>query len=110
MKLLPSLKEKKRYILFEILSEKSFSTPEVETAVRQALQAFLGVLGVARALPMLMKIKNNKFIIRVGSSYVDECKSALILLKEIEKRPVILRSVVTSGMLNKAVKSLEGVS
>ena len=43
MKLQSSLKQKKRYIQFEILSEEQFTIKEIETAVNEAFKDFLGV-------------------------------------------------------------------
>ncbi len=104
MKLLPALKQKKRYIVFEIISDNKFSASEVQAAVKEALHSFLGELGIAKAGPMFIKEKytSNKFILKVNHKYVDECKSALILIKTIKKRPVIFRSVITSGTIKKA--------
>ncbi len=104
MKLLPSLKSKKRYVVFEIISTKAFLFEEVEEAVLAALQHFLGELGVAHASPMLIKekYKNNTFIIKVNPTYVKECIAALMLIKKIKNTPVIVRSKITSGTLKKS--------
>ena len=104
MKLLPSLKSKKRYVVFEIISTKVFLFGEVEEAVLAALQHFLGELGVAHASPLLIKekYKNNRFIIRVDHKYANECIAALMLIKKIKNTPVIVRSIITSGTLTKS--------
>ena len=103
MKLKPSLKEKKRYILFEIVSGQDFSLDEVKSEAEKAWHAFLGDLGVSKAAPMFIKenYKNNKFIIKVSNKYTDEIKSALILIKKIKNTPVIVKSMVTSGTIKK---------
>lgn len=107
MKLLPSLKQKKRYIVFEIIGEK-FSIEEVKTAVEEALLLFLGQLGLAKTAPMFLKekFKDNKFIVKINHKFVDECKSALILIKKIKNKEVMVRSIITSGTLKKASKYL----
>jgi|SRR3989338_592028 len=103
MKLLKSLKPKKRYVLFEIISEEKFTATEVEKTVEEALHNFLGDLGVSKAAPMFVKEKftNNTFILKIHHKYVDECKSALILIKKIKNKPVILKSIITSGTIKK---------
>lgn len=107
MKLLPSLKQKKRYIVFEIIGEK-FNVEEVKTAVEEALLLFLGQLGMAKTAPMFLKekFKENKFIVKINHKFVDECKSALILIKKIKNKEVMVRSIITSGILKKASKYL----
>jgi|SRR3989344_3247169 len=105
MKLKPSLRQKKRYVLFEIQADKGFSLPEVAEAVETSLQRFLGELGIAKASPMLVKEKWNqqkqRFVLKVNHTHVDELKSALILNKKIKNTPVLIRSIVTSGTLKK---------
>jgi len=97
------MKEKKRYILFEIKSLQQYSTQEINDAIEDALKTFLGDLGLAKAAPSFIKekSKNNHFVIKVSNSYVDECKSAIILIKTIKKKPVIIASKATSGTLKK---------
>ncbi len=104
MKLIPSLRQKKRYILFEIQAEKEFTVFEVQEAVQFALHDFLGQLGLAKASPLFLKEKfgKNHFTLKVNNNYVDEVKSAVILIKKIKNTPVLLRSITTSGMLKKA--------
>ena len=104
MKLLPSLRQKKRYIVFEILSKEQFSFSDAKKAVDETLLLFLGQLGLAKALPMMLKekYKNNTFLLKINNKYVDQAKSAVILIKKIKNEPVILRSIITSGTLKKA--------
>ncbi|MDP3640596.1 MAG: Rpp14/Pop5 family protein [Nanoarchaeota archaeon] len=104
MPLLPTLKPKKRYIVFEILAEKEFSFPEVKTAIEEALLRFLGEWGTAKASPLFVKekYKNNKFILKVSHLAVDEVKAAIILIKSIKNVPVIIRSITVSGTIKKA--------
>ncbi|MEK6900497.1 MAG: Rpp14/Pop5 family protein [Nanoarchaeota archaeon] len=106
MTLLPSLKQKKRYVVFGIISEASFSWPEVQEAIEHSLAKFLGDLGMAKASPLLIKEKWNEkkqhFVIKVNHTYVDELKTALILNKKIKNTPVIIKSITVSGTLKKA--------
>ncbi len=110
MPILPTLKEKKRYVVFEIISEKKFSLPEVKAFAEERMYSFLGELGVARALPIFIEEKFNaekqKFVIKVGHKYVDELKVALALGKSIKNTPVIIKSVTVSGILKKAGKRM----
>ncbi len=106
MKLLPSLKQKKRYVVFEIISDKKYSFPEIREAVEEALQFFFGHLGLAKSSPLLIGEKFNaekqRFIVKVNHKYVDELKAALALSKKIKNTPIIIKSIITSGTLKKA--------
>ncbi len=106
MKLLPSLKQKRRYIVFEVITEEKFSYAEIQEEVEHALLLFLGQLGLSKACPMLLKEKFNptkqRFLMKVNNNYTDETKTALTLSKKIKKTPIIIRSIITSGTLKKA--------
>ena len=105
MKLKPSLKQKKRYVLFGIKASKAFSLAEVKEAIDSALLRFLGELGIAKAGPLLVKekwsLEKQYFVLKVNHNYVDELKTALILNKKIKNTPVLIHSIVTSGTLKK---------
>lgn len=111
MKLLPSLRQKKRYVVFEIISDKKFSSAEVEKEVHQALLAFLGQLGVAKSAPMFLGEQFNKpkqrFLLKINRQYVDEAKAALTLIKKIKNNPVILKSLFVTGIIKKINKILD---
>ena len=105
MTLLPSLRQKKRYILFAVLAEKQFSALEIKEEVEKALHSFLGELGVAKAAPWFVAerfdLPKQQFVLKVEHTFVDEVKSALILIKKIKNTPILLRSIIVSGTLKK---------
>ena len=63
--LLPTLKEKKRYILFEIISKDKITKDECGDAINKSCKELLGTLGCAKAGISFLKetYKNNKGII-----------------------------------------------
>ena len=101
--LLPSLKEKKRYIAFEAITKNKLSDDSLKIIVRK-INSFLGVLESAEAGIMPIEFKNNKGIIKVNHKYVDKVKSAFTFINEINNEKIILRSLAVSGMINKARK------
>lgn len=106
--LLPSLKEKKRYVAFEIISKsriRAFS--KITESIYTSARTFAGDLGLAAMGLQVLPEKyseDQKGILRVSSSHVDELKAALSLVDEIDGEEVIMRSLGVSGMLNKAEK------
>lgn len=104
MNLLPSLKQKKRYVVFEILSDTQYPVKDIAEEVDKSLLLFLGQLGLSKSSPLFLKekYKNNKFVIKVNHTWVNELISGVILIKSIKNTPVIIRSVITSGTLKKA--------
>jgi len=110
MKLLPSLRQKKRYIVFEVIADKKFSFAEIKEEIDQVMKEFWGQLGLGRASPLILKEKFNAdkqmFIVKVNHKHVDELKAALTLSKSIKSIPVIIKSIITSGTVKKASKYL----
>jgi len=128
MKLLPSLRQKKRYLVFEIISNKKFSSNEIEKEINQALLTFLGQLGLAKAAPIFIKSQKLKvseglraskkpqsekfnsqkqrFMLKVNHKHVSEAKAALTLIKKIKNTPIIIKSLITSGTIKKASEKL----
>ena len=111
--LLPSLREKKRYVAFEIISSKSVSSfTEVLKSFWQGFCSLLGELELARAGIILIKNTYNsqtqRGLVRVNNKYVDHVKAAFTMINNIEQQPVIVRSLGVSGVLNKAQKKYVG--
>lgn len=106
MKPLPSMKEKKRYVVVQIVADKKFDFKEIDEAFKTALGDFLGTLGLSKAAIMILKEKFNEekqtIIIKVNNKYVNELKSALILIKKIKTTPVVVKSLAVSGTIKKA--------
>lgn len=106
MKLIPTLKQKKRYVAFEIIADKKFSFPEIKEEMERAMKDFWGSSGISRAGPAFIDERFNfekqRFLVKVNHKFVDEVISALILSKSIKNTPIIVRSVIVSGTLKKA--------
>jgi len=107
--ILPSLREDKRYIVFEVLSEdkvKDFKT--LRTEIIGGVHNFLGQLETSKAGVMFLKDlwfkDKQKGILSVNSKYVDKVKTSLMLMKKLEGKDVILNNIAVSGILNKAKK------
>lgn len=107
--LLPTLREKKRYIAFEIISKQPVKTfIEVAKAITSAILSLVGELGMARAgvitIANTYEANKQRGLIRVGHQHTNTLISALTLVQTIDNQPVIIRALGTSGVLNKAIK------
>lgn len=103
----PSLREKKRYIAFEIISEKPM--PEfrkISGSIWQGLLSYLGSYGAAKAGVWILHDKYNpetqRGLLRVSRKEVEKVKGAFVLIDNIDNIPVIIRSIGVSGILKKA--------
>jgi len=106
---LPSLREKKRYIAFEVISnEKLKNFSAVSDAIMGCSFQFLGHLGVAKAGIMPLQNKWNqemqRGIIKVSHKHVDAVKAAFMFARKVDGKDAIIRSIGVSGILNKAEK------
>ncbi len=102
--LMPSLREKKRYVAFEIISKGKIGFTEAKKAIIESCLRFMGELGFARAGIQVLSdtYKDNKGIIRTTIKETDKVKTSLALIKQIDGNDVIVRSIRTSGIIGKA--------
>ena len=105
--ILPSLREKKRYLVFEVISkEKINDIDAVSNAISQASLQFLGQFGAAKAGIVVLNNKwdqdNQRGIMKVSHKHVDDVKASLVFAKKIGNKDVIIRSLGVSGILKKA--------
>ena len=105
--LLPSLREKKRYVVFEVISREMIRDFHfVSDAILNYSFQLLGQYGVAKAGLIILDDKwdrsNQRGIIKVSHRYVDAIKAALVFVDRINNAPAAIRSLGVSGILNKA--------
>ena len=105
--ILPSLREKKRYLAFEVISKDKVSDiNKVSEAISRSASDFLGRLEASKAGIIVL---NNKWdaelqrgILKTGHKHVDAAKSALAFIDKVDSKEVIFRSIGVSGILRKA--------
>ena len=100
--MLPSLREKKRYMVFQIKNGKNLEFSKIKAEIKQKLLEFLGQLGYGKAGILIVDGKNNKGIIKVNNKHVDEARTALSLVKDLNNQKVIIQTLGVSGILKKA--------
>jgi len=106
--ILPSLRERKRYLAFEIISkDKITDFSKIEEAISSASLQLFGEIGTSKAGIIFLKDKYNenlqKGLIRINNKEVNNIRSALTLIKEINHKEVIVKSLGVSGILKKAM-------
>ncbi len=101
-----SLREKQRYIIFEILSD---DTPDLGAFVNTAWDTMLDLLGergVAQAQPWILKdlydVDQQKGGIRVHKDHVEDVRAALTLITEIDRTPVTVHVLGVTGTMDSA--------
>jgi len=106
-RILPSAREKKRYLAFEIKSNQKMTDFEpIFHAIYQRCLCFLGELGMSKANIYILKDKWNpnlqRGLIRVNHNHAQEVRAALTQLDEINGVSVSMKTIGMSGILKKA--------
>ena len=101
--MMPTLKEKKRYIAFEVLSKAKITKKAAQNAINKSILELIGNLGYAKAANQFIDVwKNNKGIIKVSHTEVEKLKASLLFVESIDNNEAIVRSIGSSGILKKA--------
>ena len=105
--LLPTLREKKRYLAYEVISGHKFNDAmDISKAIMDAAKDFLGNLGMAKAGIIAMDDQFNqklqKGMVRVNNKHLDSLRASLLFVEKISGNDVIIKSVGASGVLKKA--------
>ncbi len=80
---------------------KSIDLKAVATKIKQTALKFLGENTYADT-SLAPIIKNNKLILRTNHNQVNNIRSCLSLIKEVNNIPIILQTTKVSGILKKA--------
>ncbi len=104
--LLPSLKEKKRYVAFEVISDERVNNSEAYVAIKESMLKFIGELGMAKAglqfVPEKWDGKKQRGIARVSHTSAELLKASFVFITKINNKKAMVRSLGVSGILNKA--------
>ena len=101
-----ALREKKRYIVFEIVGNAGCS--DAVTQTQESFTRLFGTLDAAKAGIKTIKATKNRCMISTNRKYVDKSKAALIMVKSIKNSAVILRSIGVSGSVKGATTKYLG--
>jgi len=106
LKKMPSLRDRKRYLVFRIISEAPLDYPNVKGAIWHSMENWLGQNELAQASPRLIKNlwdgRKKKGYLQCSPKYVDQVKMALALIKQIGDQRVIFHVIRVSGTIKSA--------
>lgn len=98
--LLPTWRERKRYIVYEVITAhptpRDFSTPLLERLGEQ-----LGVFGAAKAgiLSVQYDTRTQTGILRAAHTATPEVRAALLMITHLGRQEVLIRTLGISGAL-----------
>ena len=97
----PTLRGKKRYVLFELACDKKLSSPRVSDALWKTFLRIYGEFGAGEMKLWMIEFGNGKGIIRCAHNRVEQAKAGILFLTEVDGVPVIPKTLKTSGSLKK---------
>ncbi len=99
----PTLREKDRYISFQVISEELINYSDLESAIWNQLLDFYGEYGVSKTSMWLVKNlwneKNQVGVIRCNNRSVSQVIAGLGLISRLGDIRVILKILKVSGTL-----------
>lgn len=103
-RLLPSLRKKKRYVAFEIVSESQHDSKSVKNAIWDAILDLFGEYGgsIINAHIIEEKYEKNKGIIKCSHTSIDWLIASLCIVRNVGGKPATIRSVGVSSTIEKA--------
>lgn len=101
--LLPVLRTKKRYVVYETISKKRIEHNHVVKSIIDSFRNNFGIFGLGNAGIMDTKIyKNNRGILKVNNKYLDKLRTSILMIRNINDSEVIIYVINVSGILKKA--------
>lgn len=108
MKILPpTLRERKRYIVFEVISKKKISFNELKKAINNEFKKLFGEWGFAVSRIKILKWDGKKGIMCAAHNSTPYLKYSLTKTNKINKKKVIFKTIKMFGTIKKAKKYLE---
>lgn len=123
--LLPTLKERQRYLVYKIIYDKKIyadkseylkdknvgfaNSKSVNNFIVRECQNLLGIFDGSKAglMPVDYNEKKNIGIIRLNNRYVDKVRVCLGMITKINNIDITIETIYVTGMINKAKKFLE---
>ncbi len=106
--ILPSLREKKRYLVYKVISNENFDANEIEKAIRDSYLSAFGEIEAAKAgLIFLNKSfdkKRQKGIVKTSHKCLENLRYAMAITQNANNKKCIISSIGCSGIIKKTKK------
>ncbi|MGV8162659.1 MAG: Rpp14/Pop5 family protein [Candidatus Nanoarchaeia archaeon] len=101
--LLPSLKERKRYVAIKIEPLNGTINRNPTEDLIQKIRAVLGIFDSSEAGIMYLDYDSKNYVsfIRCSASSLNKVRASLLFINELGTQQVILRSLKSSGMVDR---------
>ena len=109
--LLPTLKERKRYVVYQVLTAHPLRR-SIRDELLASLTRQLGVQGMAEAgiLSVTHDQDAQTGILRVSHAHVAKLRAALLMTTHLGRTKVCIRTLGVSGILRKTARFTEAIT
>ena len=104
MKTLPVLREKKRYLAFEIHSERTINRQELVREIMNSVISLFGDAGASHINPALMSFDGRFGILRCSREKTSETRAGLACINNIQGARVSIMVMGISGSIRGATE------
>ncbi|HGJ63880.1 TPA: hypothetical protein ENS27_00660 [bacterium] len=110
--LLPTLKERQRYVVYSIKIFDDTNTPiisRINDYIINECNSLLGIFDAGKAgiMNVMYDEKHRRGILRVENKYVDKIKVCLGMISRIGDKKINIDTIYVSGMINKAEEAMK---
>jgi ribonuclease P/MRP protein subunit POP5 len=107
MKVLPpTLREKKRYIIFEVCCKEKIESKELIKEILSSTRSLYGDLGMSKFNLWLISFDGRSCIIRCARDKTEDVRAALAAIDRINDQSIGISVLGISGTINGAKKRL----
>lgn len=103
-RLLPSLRAKKRYLAFELISEEPASRSDIVREITSSASSLLGDVTTSDCDIKVLGFENGKGIIQCSYIRVKETRASMAALARINGKRATLHVLGTSGTVKRATE------
>ena len=102
--LLPTLRTKKRYVLYKAVSESPLRRSEIVDAIKESFKTNFGLFSLGKAGLMDVRLYDNKKqigILKINHVYVDHLNASMATIEKINNKRVILNTTPSSAVITR---------
>ncbi len=110
----PSLRERKRYLVFEVISEREINKRELLEEIKNSIYSLYGDVGASKSRIWLIGYKKKKDedtgtdvgvgILRCAHDKVEEVRAALACIHSVNEARIGIRVIKISGSIKGATR------
>lgn len=103
--LLPTLRQKKRYIAYKVIADKKLSQKDIENAIYGKTKEMYGTIGLSDIGIMFFKEKFNAEkqagFFKVNHNKINQIRSVFPFIESINNEKAVVECITASGSMKK---------